>query len=489
MTTISRDAVADNAFVVPRNKKTPKQRRVYIGNIPIGSDVKEAVRVLFEQHGLESVAVDQIETKTTTRCCIAFVACDSVEDALMKLKGCEIDGNPLVVEREKVKKGSSTNNKHSRMSNGKSNNKTSWSSSSSSSLSTPSFGTKSWSRPKTGRTAQRTSTKPTTAMSHRDEATKTAEAKPALGDQAKGVQPSTIDSATAPSGERSTTNNHSSEEKDNQAQREDKEDTSRIGFPFPNSKPLSELMADYGEQDLDFKKMVPTEAPTEEDEPTDDAADDDANADTDRNANEIPDDSMVDGATDSNPISVAPTESRLGQHGKAPIHVELASFGYAHSVPSNKMGWSHAQPLAPFDCRNIETIPPYMMKQCGLMPGVKRVVLHNDEAKSLVDSIATKTLDAIEEAIADGHGYALPLRMKVHIGSEMGRHRGVALCEASAIKLRKLLRANTDDRIGQPVSVGTCHRDIDRKNLDVGLTAGTHGPLVRSKQNELDDRW
>ena len=56
--------------------------------------------------------------------------------------------------------------------------------------------------------------------------------------------------------------------------------------------------------------------------------------------------------------------------------------------------------------------------------------------------------------------------MSIYAGSEIGRHRSVVVCEATGIILRKLLRTNEGDRINVPVSVGTLHQDIDRKQRE-----------------------
>jgi hypothetical protein len=71
---------------------------------------------------------------------------------------------------------------------------------------------------------------------------------------------------------------------------------------------------------------------------------------------------------------------------------------------------------------------------------------------------------ALLEAQNDGgHGFVNPLEMKISIGSGLGRHRSVLVAEYAAKELRRLLRENRDNRIVQPVSVGTVHRDIDKK--------------------------
>ena len=94
--------------------------------------------------------------------------------------------------------------------------------------------------------------------------------------------------------------------------------------------------------------------------------------------------------------------------------------------------------------------------------------------------------DALVEAIdQSGHGYALPLRMIVYVGSESGRHRSVVFSELAATSLRKKLRSNVNNRFAQPCSVGTRHRDIERQ-VAVGKKQN-HNP--RAKQRDLEDDW
>ena len=239
----------------------------------------------------------------------------------------------------------------------------------------------------------------------------------------------------------------------------------KFDFTSQSKKPMSELMADYGEQDLNFKSVVPTqfdEKPLKKEKKREDY------------------------------------NNRLTLQGKAPIHVEVTSFGYMHGVPSDVRsgGWSHAHPLSPFDCRDLPQVPHYMARQDGLSPAVKRAVLNaardedEDDSKrdtsvhKFANDLGAQIFDAVHEAISvGGYGHASPLRMTVYVGSDSGRHRSVVVCELAATALRKLLRENKDDRITQPVSVGTRHRDIERRQQR------DTERRPKSKQMEFESEW
>jgi len=193
----------------------------------------------------------------------------------------------------------------------------------------------------------------------------------------------------------------------------------------------------------------------------------------------------------------------LAPNGKAPIHIQLVSFGYKYSVPPQaRQGWSHSNPLSPIDCRDLPRAPHYVAKLSGLSFKVKQAILRecynntetdfqhdyddeeeennctsivekeHDEKKSnklklMSKNIGVKVLKAIKEAINDGgHGYAFPIEITVHIGSEYGRHRSVVLCEYTAQTIRGMLRKTTDSTITDPVSVSTKHRDVDNNHRD-----------------------
>jgi RNase adaptor protein for sRNA GlmZ degradation len=99
--------------------------------------------------------------------------------------------------------------------------------------------------------------------------------------------------------------------------------------------------------------------------------------------------------------------------------------------------------------------------------------------RECANTMGKQIFTALEEAISSGHGHASPLRMTVYAGSESGRHRSVLVCELGATALRKLLRSNEQNQITQPVSVGTRHRDIDRRQREMEQTGV-------SKQKELE---
>lgn len=80
-------------------------------------------------------------------------------------------------------------------------------------------------------------------------------------------------------------------------------------------------------------------------------------------------------------------------------------------------------------------------------------------------AVAPLVADALVTAVAEGgHGYAAPLHMTIHIGSELGRHRSVVAAELAATALRKILRVNALDRFSCAVSVGSRHRDIKKNS-------------------------
>jgi len=223
-------------------------------------------------------------------------------------------------------------------------------------------------------------------------------------------------------------------------------------FISRRDKSLSELMGELGERDPDFQNFK-VSIPEEEDT-------------TIRTKKE--------------------GVCRLGKHGKAPIHIEFQSFGYVHGAPSSK-GWSHAQPLPPLDCREIirPVVEPYLLKQDGKSSAVKKALNKNNNSVDVcVTKLTPQVEDALLEALKDGHGHAMPLRMTIFVGSELGRHRSLVVCEDSAKKLRTFLRTNLDNKIDQDVSIGTRHPDLGRKR--------TTSKETSNKKNRYkidDDEW
>eukprot|EP00559_Dactyliosolen_fragilissimus_P002958 CAMPEP_0184861266 /NCGR_PEP_ID=MMETSP0580-20130426/5991_1 /TAXON_ID=1118495 /ORGANISM="Dactyliosolen fragilissimus" /LENGTH=609 /DNA_ID=CAMNT_0027358691 /DNA_START=28 /DNA_END=1854 /DNA_ORIENTATION=- len=261
---------------------------------------------------------------------------------------------------------------------------------------------------------------------------------------------------------------------------------------------ISHLMADYGDQDTNFQKV---------------------NANTkkiQRNTNpKTKSKSKTNNTNTKNTSSITSTSNMLSPNGKAPVNVELVSFGYKYGAPSNAStgSWGHANPLPVIDCRNLPRAPHHVAKLSGLAFQAKRAMLNQSDAdnpdhinndnhdkndsqgqthsnndsnevtsektvqkekqrednklKRTGNDTANKIFIALEDAINQGgHGYAFPLEMTIHVGSEYGRHRSVVLCELTAQNLRSLLRTNEHGKITQPVSITTRHRDIDLNHKD-----------------------
>jgi len=298
--------------------------------------------------------------------------------------------------------------------------------------------------------------------------------------------------------------------------------------PF-QMKPMSELLADFGEQDLDWQKLViplPTTVPNDVEDVVD-------------RSNKIPNDpSSQNNNTNNN--------SQLVPKGKAPIHICLTSFGYSRGGGPKRMdGWSHRQPLLPIDCRNFPTVPQYLAWQDGLSNNVKRTLQYSQKQQSkqtqqqqldkkgkaindydeededdeerpnesIYDfakkTVANRIFDALIMAQNEGgHGYVSPLEMTIYIGSELGKHRSVVICEWAAIQLRKLVRENSNNILHQPISVGTFHRDLQdsrrststtttttnsnsnrHRNPNERPTTTTSGKTLKKKQMEMAGDW
>jgi hypothetical protein len=254
---------------------------------------------------------------------------------------------------------------------------------------------------------------------------------------------------------------------------------------FAKGQDLSSLLADFGEADPEWKNV---DAPCSPSSPP-------------------PSNRQYPASSTERALPAASKfESRLAPHGKAPIHISLESFGYVHGAPSRRSqdsSWSpYTQPLAPIDCRTLfEPAPSYLDFHDGLRSGqVKRVLLQqsrvggdsNSEREGRIDRPYYRDIQdyakrilarrEIREALLEaqnvgGHGYVSPLQMRVLVGSHLGRHRSVVVAEWAAIELRNVLRRNEGNAILHPVSVGTLHRDIEKRI-----------PTRKYKEDEDDDR-
>mmetsp|Transcript_13710 Transcript_13710/g.31994 ORF Transcript_13710/g.31994 Transcript_13710/m.31994 type:complete len:356 (-) Transcript_13710:240-1307(-) len=194
--------------------------------------------------------------------------------------------------------------------------------------------------------------------------------------------------------------------------------------------------------------------------------------------------------------------SRLAVKGKAPIHLSIESFGFAHGAPPrkarNRSGSPYTQPMGLLSVGDdiTDPVPTHLEFHDGLRSGVIKRML---KAAPLVDSSGkddiwtatdqdetdtepdlsdykdfsaycrkylaeSRIFPALREAIDEGgHGYVSPLTMTFQIGSHLGRHRSVVAVEWVAQHLRSLLRANDGGKIPCSVSVGTVHRDVSKR--------------------------
>ncbi len=244
---------------------------------------------------------------------------------------------------------------------------------------------------------------------------------------------------------------------------EDEDSSSNVPFKS-RLQPLSDLLAEYGEQDVNWKKQ--------------------------QEHQHNPMSSKQSNNTDN---------GMLAPFGKAPIHLEIMSFGYKYNAPKNSKGFSFAHPLPPIDIRDLDRAPGSVSKFNGLSYLVKRKLLNpskkndddNDDdndgeesssqtqspMRQRTNTIADEIIKVLVEAIDEGgHSAINPLTMTVSVGSEYGRHRAVVLVEHLAVVLRARLRRNDGKSFGgtsnnngivkQPVSVGTRHRDVEAHHKD-----------------------
>ena len=229
-------------------------------------------------------------------------------------------------------------------------------------------------------------------------------------------------------------------------------------FSLRCQMPLSDLMAEYGEQSEDWKKerqghrsVVPATSTVR-------STIDDAILTSSRNADE------------EQHIS----NGMLAHYDKAFIHLELMSFGYKYGAPSHaRNGFTYTHPLPPLDIRDLDRAPGHISKFNGLQYLVRRSLLNpsklNDDAeinyeeedddimknkerspmRQRVDDIADEIIKILVESIDEGgHGALSPLTMTISIGSEYGRHRAVVLVEHLAVVLKARLRRNDGNRFG-----------------------------------------
>jgi len=198
-------------------------------------------------------------------------------------------------------------------------------------------------------------------------------------------------------------------------------------------KPMSELLADFGQEDKDWQKKRVDDIPKQ-------------------------------------------PSNRLATHGKAPIHVCFSSFSYDKGIPPS----SPYNPPA-LDTRGFPSIPRHLNWQTGLSSEIKRILQNQGLRRFAQEDVLEKVWDTILDAQESGYGYAAPVKATVWIGSALGKHRSVAVCEWAALALRERLRSDARE-ILQPVSVETFHRELPKQN-ETSCTARER----RRRNNEFAD--
>ncbi|KAL7528775.1 hypothetical protein ACHAWF_002705 [Thalassiosira exigua] len=227
-------------------------------------------------------------------------------------------------------------------------------------------------------------------------------------------------------------------------------DNSEDDFQSRRNMPLSDLLAEYGDQDVDWKKDQDVKSKVSKKR----------TPNSKKGSGPVNKEQHNDKGKDNNGM--------LAAFGKASIHVELVSFGYKYGAPSHsRKGFTYAHPLPPIDVRDLDRAPGNVAKFNGLSYLVKRALLNpsNDDETDLCDEkkeggnngatkeqapmrirandVADETIKALVESIDEGgHGPISPLTMTISIGSEYGRHRAVVLVEHLAVVLRARLRRN-----------------------------------------------
>jgi hypothetical protein len=451
----------DNEFQLHATKKAPN-KRVYIGSLPNVPDLEEKLRTLLK----ESAQVDEINTLTINRqgkAPHALVDCGADADKVIsKLHKYKFEGKRITVQREQRKAGGIGGAGGAGAGKRK--------------VGPKKFG--GWAKPTTT-AVQSSAVTSLPPVETRNPPSNIDEAAERIGevvasefDHAKlnGDDPLNVAIAsTAAVAMLASMMNDFGIEEDPTDQEgisshdiEPQEPEDEGDFHSRLAQPFSDLLEDFGQADPNWMKLRPDISGGE--------------TTNEENVDEEP--------TPNQEVVVASTpDCKLSRHGKAPIHVELFSFGYLHGAPTEiRNGWSHTNPLSPTDTRDFPTVPPYLEWRDGVSSEVRRELLNASDGamRDTADILAKQAFDAVEAAIAAGYGYGNPLNMRVYVGSHSGRHRAVLLCEIAATSLRRLLRSNDDNRITQPVSVGPHHRQLERR-IRIKSAA--------KKKNDLEGDW
>jgi hypothetical protein len=396
----------DGFFQVHTSSSENKPKCVYIGGLPKNLPNLKQDLMDWMQEQIPNLSVETIIINEGTKNPHALVDCGTQANLVIsKLHQRAFKGRRLTVQREKRNNNSNNNNSSSKNNKNSKNSK-------------KKFG--GWSKPK----KEKFTSIPVEEATENIRAVVAEEIK-----QAEEAGEDTINVAlasTAAATLLAAMNGFSDPQQelsDDGAEEGEGENPADDGFQL---KGMSELLADFGQADPNWKKQ------------------------------------HVDATvTEGN-------SSRLERKGKAPIHIILTSFGFLHGAPKRQEGWSHSQPLAVMDCRELfETVPQHLQWRSGLSGLIKRILKHENKDKDIQEyartTIANQVWDCLLEAQKAGYGYASPLEVTIYVASETGKHRSVVLCEWASTAIRKKLRQNDENCIHQPVSVQTYHRDVDRQ--------------------------
>jgi hypothetical protein len=567
---IDNDDDGDDGFQVKGRKKqdigsSPASVRVYVGGIPIRETLQQELRSWLEQNlPQHHITIGAIEIKQggggqKQSSCFALIECGKhTNEVIRTLMGSSFEGHKLTVQREQRMGKMNTNSNQKKPfqqrggGSGRGNGGRGGGGRNGSNFTTMSFSKKGWSRPSESilatttvpidldddegienvvppSTLDETSSKLAGMVSSEieqagddvDDLINSALASTAAVSFLASVLAGTTTEDVEDGDANNNNNKHlsygngsSMEEpiKIEAATREPVTITDEITSfaSFVKGQSMSALLAEFGEEDPEWKKVEAPLPPPEEDG-DDDEEEEHQQQVVDSSSTPVDDE-------DSTTAQQQPSEqekfiSRLAPHGKAPIHICIESFGYVHGAPSRQSqdySWSpYTQPIAPIDCRSLFDPPPsYLDFHDGLRSGqVKRVLIQQSRYGSTGEGSSSSSdkrrsnerkdsssiqnnknnitdhpdyrdiqdyskrilgrkeiWDALLEAQNVGqHGYVSPLNMKILVGSHLGRHRSVLIVEWAAIELRNMLRKNRNNAIHQPVSVGTLHRDIEKR--------------------------
>lgn len=421
---------SEGEFQVHTSTKNTNNKRVYIGALPPNHpNLKEELEAFLSRE-FPQISINSITIIDRGKAPHALVDCgDQANTLISKLNNQEWNDKRLVVQREKRQKG----NKNNSNTNFNNNNM----------KQQVKKGFKGWSKPKS-----------ITPIPIEEATENIGSVISKEIQQAEEKGEDTINVALASTAAVTmlvSMNAFSAYDNDNDNSLEDENGASSEQSSF-QIKDMSELLADFGQQDLNWKKMQIAKEETTE-----------------------------------------PTESRLAARGKAPIHIVLSSFGFKNGAPPRPEGWSQSEPLTPLDIRKLfEPVPKYLEWRDGLSGAVKHALRQGENDINMQDySKETVAKQAWDELISaqnsGGYGYAAPLTMTIYIGSELGRHRSVVICEWAAIQVRQWLRQNANNQILQPVSVGTFHRDVEKQRK--AKKAATNRQQQSKKSAVFGDDW